>query len=146
MTWEKFLPARFQAKKKRNQTEITPHKIVADLDAIKAEPVGFYLHDKLFTIEPMDVITFMSMLEEYMGLMDLQKLKEVSPEELVAKYYNCFSKVIPKLTKDDIRNMTQQQCGALYQLVMDTITGQVFSEKKKLYQAVKSPEKKSADS
>ncbi len=146
MTWEKFLPARFQAKSKRNQTEISPMKIVADLDAIKAEPVGFYLHDKLFTIDPMDVITFMSMLDEYMNLMDLQKLKSVTADELVEKYFNCFSKAIPKLKKDDVRNMSQQQCAALYELVMDTITGKVFTEKKKLYQAVKSPEKKPATS
>lgn len=130
--WEKILPARMFAKNK-NRSQISPSKIVADLDAIKAEPVLFVLHGKEFLIVPMDVVTFMSMLDEYMNLMDLKKLDSVTPEQLVENYFKCFSKVIPDLTKKDISDMTQQQCAALYELVMDTITGRVFTEKKSLY-------------
>lgn len=131
--WEKILPARWFALNKRKNMEISPKRIVADLDAIKAEPVGFYLHGKEFTIQPMDVISFMSMLDGYMNLMDLKKVENITPEQLVDRYFDCFSKAIPQLTKKDVSDMTQQQCAALYELVMDTITGKVFAEKKKSY-------------
>lgn len=137
MSWERFLPARFRAKN-RNKSQISHNKIVADLDAIKAEPVGFVLHGKEFTIRPLEVETFFGMLEEYMGLMDLKKLDSITPEQLIEKYHKCFVKVIPDLKRDDVSNMTQQQCAALYELVMDTITGKVFAEKKKTYQTQKS--------
>ena len=114
--------------------QIGANKIVADLDAIKSEPVGFYLFEKLHIIKPLNVEEFMGYVDEYVNLMDLKNRTEVSAEELIEKYYRCFSKVIKTLTIDDVKNMSQQQCAALYELVMDTITGKVFTtEKKKLY-------------
>ena len=128
--WENFKD------KFKKKPKISHSKIVADLDAIKSEPVGFVLHGKEFTIQPLDVVGFMSMLDEYMTLMDLKKMENVTPEALVERYFNCFSKVIPEITKKDINAMTHQQCAALYELVMDTITGKVFAEKKSLYHRI----------
>ena len=132
----RFLPTRWLAKEKLSQ--FSPNKIVADLDLIKSEPVGFYLFEKLHVIRPLSVEDFMDYVDKYVNLMDLKNRTEVTAEELIEKYFQCFSKVIKTLTKEDIRNMSQQQCAALYELVMDTITGKVFSsEKKSLYQAGK---------
>lgn len=130
----RFLPSRFKAKKQLSTLGVG--KIVADLDAIKAEPVGFYLHGKLYVIRPMSLEKFLESIDSYMSLLSLKEKKEITPEELIEKYYNTFSHMIPDLTKEDISNMEQQQVAALYELCMDTITGKVFAptEKKKLYQ------------
>lgn len=125
----RFLPTRSKAKQRIEQGGTS--RIVADLDKIKSEPVGFYLFEKLHVIRPLSVEEFFGYVEKYVDLMDLKKEVDVKPEELINRYYQCFSKVIPTLKKSDVENMTQQQCAALYELVMDTITGRVFTDEKK---------------
>ncbi len=132
----RFLPARFKAKKVLS--DMGQSKIVADLDAIKATPVGFYLHGKMFVIRPMSLEKFLESVDSYVDLLSLKEKTEVTAVELIEKYHATFSKMIPELKKSDIENMEQQQVAALYELCMDTITGRIFAgEKKKLYQQVK---------
>lgn len=105
---------------------------VADLDALLVEPVSFKLHRKVHLINPLSVEQFMHLSASLVDIMDLQKKQGLTSEELIDKYYALVSSVCSTVTKDDIREMSQQQVAALFNLIMETITGKVFAEKKTL--------------
>lgn len=105
---------------------------VADLDAMLVEPVSFKLHGKTHVIKPLNVEQFMILSVALVDIMELQKQQNISPETLIEKYYALISSACDSITKQDIREMSQQQVSALFNIVIETITGKVFTEKKTL--------------
>lgn len=104
---------------------------VADLDAMLSEPVAFKLHGKQHVIRPLDVEQFMKLTGALTDIYALQKQKDVTAETLVDTYYALMHECCSSITREDIENMTQQQVAALFELVIETITGKLFAEKKK---------------
>jgi len=105
---------------------------VADLDAMLVEPVSFKLHNKIHLLRPLNVEQFMVLSMALVDIVELQKKQSISPDELVDKYYALVSSACDTVSKNDIRDMSQQQVSALFNLIIETITGKVFSEKKSL--------------
>jgi hypothetical protein len=60
----------------------------------------------------------------------LRKQEKISAGELLTAYAEVIGAMCPEITKDHINCMTQAQVGALFQLVLDCISGRVGSEKK----------------
>ena len=105
---------------------------VADLDAMLVEPVGFRLHGKDHLIKPLTVEQFMLYAVNLSDIYSLKEKKDVTADELIDKYYALISSVCSTIKRSDIEQMSQQQVSALFELIVSTVTGKIFSEKKTL--------------
>lgn len=108
--------------------------VVRDLDAIISEPVFFKLHGKVREIRPISTAGYLKYVNSLAALYELKDKQTVSADELIDRYFELVSAVCDDFTREDIEEMGQQQIGALFQLILDTISGksQVEAEKKTL--------------
>lgn len=125
-----FLPARTAAKKSE------PVQI-ADLDALMEKSAQFKLHGKWHTIDPMPVEEFIKFSVAYTQFYELAEKSQVSPDELVVKYFEIAKTACKTITKEDIRKMSQQQVAGLFQILMDLHSGKIFADEKKTLLKVK---------
>lgn len=100
---------------------------VTDLDAIVAESVHFRFKGKLHEIKPVTLEEFLKFSNAQAALMDKIKSDDskLTPDKLVQQYHQVISAVCDSITVEDIKGMEQVQVAALYQLVIDQVTGQV---------------------
>lgn len=100
---------------------------VADLDAIVAEPVTFRYQGKIHSVKPIRLDEFLKFTNAQSKLMEELKGEEnrMTPRQLAERYHSVVNAVCDTLTIDDILTMEQAQVAALYQLVIDMVTGQV---------------------
>lgn len=99
---------------------------VADLDAIVAEPVSFRFKGKIHTLKPFSLAEFLKFTNAQNDL--LASFKDdvsLTPQALADRYHKVISSVCSSISVDDIMSMEQVQVAALYQLVIDMVTGQV---------------------
>lgn len=101
--------------------------VVTDLDAIISESVSFRFNGKIHQIRPISLESFLKFSNAetklMAGLKDEAILK--SPKELATRYFEMISSVCDSITLEDIQGMEQAQVAALFQLVLDVVTGQV---------------------
>lgn len=100
---------------------------IMDLDAIVAEPVHFRFKGKTHTLKPIELQAFLKFTNAQSSL-----TKNISPDsavmtplELAKKYHAVINSICDTISVDDIMSMEQVQVAALYQLVIDMVTGQV---------------------
>jgi hypothetical protein len=109
---------------------------IADLDAIVAEAVPFKFQGRVHFIKPITLREFLKFTQAnadfHSRLIGEAKL---TADELAGEYEKVIQSVCDSITKKHILQMEQAQIAALYQLIIDTVTGQVKtgeeSEKKK---------------
>lgn len=108
-------------------------EVVADLDALLVKSVWFTFGGRAHKIPPLSNADFLKAMNALAELDLLRHQKRVkSIDELEAAYLGVFSVVCPTITKEDVKEMSQQQVAALMLLVQETIMGkaQVDAEKK----------------
>jgi len=117
----KLWPTRSKAENKEDVEPIT------DLDAIIAEPVSFRYKGKVHILKPMHLDEFLKFTNAQARLLNSVDKDDVAlnPRELAKRYHQVLSAVCDTITVDDILEMEQVQVAALYQLVIDVVTGQV---------------------
>jgi hypothetical protein len=116
----KIWPSRSKAKAAREQD------VVTDLDAIIAEPVKFRFNGKIHTLNPIHLDEFLKFTNAQNSLSNALKAEGGLTADLLAEsYFSVISSVCDDLTLNDIKSMSQAQIAALYQLVIDLVTGQV---------------------
>lgn len=100
---------------------------VTDLDAIIAESVTFRYKGKIHELKPMRLDEFLKFTNAQAELMNNIKdeNERLTPRQLAGRYHKVISSVCDTLSIDDILGMEQVQVAALYQLVIDLVTGQV---------------------
>ena len=114
----KFWPTRSKA--------VSDTEPVTDLDAIVAEPVPFRFKGKIHFLKPFSLEEFLKFTNAQTRLTNsLSSTEQISPKELAEKYHSVISSVCDTITVQDILSMEQAQVAALYQLVIDLVTGQV---------------------
>jgi hypothetical protein len=106
--------------------------VVADLDKMVVQPLAFRYGDRVHFIKPVDVQNFLIVTERIAVLDRMQKAKELSGAELVRAYADLIASMCDTIKIDDVRKMSQAQVGALYQLILDAVTGRAYAEKKSL--------------
>jgi hypothetical protein len=117
---------------------LTPkdYTIVADLDAIIAEPMAFKLGGKAYEIIPVKVEDFVKLarsLDQIRKLLEERKEgKDITDDHVTEAYFSFFSPLCPQLTLSDVRKMNVVQLHALLQLFIRHFTGQDITLKKKL--------------
>jgi hypothetical protein len=100
---------------------------ITDLDAIVAEPVYFRFKAKNHKLEPVSLEDFLKFTNAHDSLMRAIKDPEtrLTPHELAEKMHNIFHSVCKTITLQDVLSMEQVQVAAIYQLIIDMVTGQV---------------------
>lgn len=105
---------------------------VADLDAIISEPVPFRFKGRIHYLKPMQLDEFLKFSNAQSTLIaalnataEDDKEKRLSGKRLAGMYHAIVASVCDTITLDDILSMEQAQVAALYQLVIDLVTGQV---------------------
>ena len=100
---------------------------VTDLDAIVAESVSFRFKGKVHVLHPVDMETFLKFTNAQSTLMRVLGDREsvLTPQGLAEKYFEVINPLCASITLSDIMGMEQVQIAALYQLIIDMVTGQV---------------------
>jgi hypothetical protein len=113
--------------------EAATKNVVADLDKLIAEPVAFRFNGKAHLIKPITTAEFFKITSELAKMDALRKKDTIDNVELIDAYVGLLTAACDTLKREDIENMTQAQVGALFQLVLDCVTGRSFgaSEEKK---------------
>lgn len=99
--------------------------IIADLDDLVSQPVGFKFNGKGYELKPISTENYLIISRAYEKVMNYLKDNE-SPKihEMHEMYYEFFSTICPALTLDDVKKMTLTQLTQLIGLLMRHITGQ----------------------
>jgi hypothetical protein len=99
---------------------------ITDLDAIVAETVSFKYRGKVHQLKPMSLEQFLKFTNAQSELLaSVNEDRLLTAKDLAEKYLGVISSVCDTITLDDILAMEQVQVAALYQLVIDLVTGQV---------------------
>jgi len=107
------------------RTNMTGGSIV-DLDAIIAEPVYFKWNGKIHEIKPITVKEFLKYANANSKLLSSLQSDDKQPwETLASQYHSVIASVCDTISIDDVLKMEQPQVAALYQLIVDRITGTV---------------------
>jgi hypothetical protein len=118
----KFKPARDQ---------IEGVEVVADLDALMNEPVPFRLAGKVYKIKPLSSGEAFVLWNNLAKVEALRAKDSITFTELLDFYAGLFKSACPEVTREMVEKMSQQQCAALLQLILDTVTGRIFADDKK---------------
>lgn len=116
------------------KTEYKPAQLlnseaVTDLDAIISEPIEFRLHGKIHRINPLTTEQFLKVTNEYVNIQSMQKMDSLDSQEVISRYHAFISVACASITREDIEKMTQQQAGALLNLIIGLLTGDTFKKK-----------------
>lgn len=102
---------------------------ISDLDALIQEPIPFKLKGKIHFIEPITTEVFFKTVNRLEAMDRLKTVAEdVTVDVIINAYYQLFASICKTITMDDVRGMSQPQCLALLQLVIDSITGRAQAE------------------
>lgn len=105
--------------------------MIADLDDLISQPIGFKYLGKEYIIEPMTTHNFMIVTRALHELEQILKTKEQSEfneDEIHNAYYNFVSALCPTITLIEIKKAKIPQLHALLNLMVRHITGQTAHE------------------
>jgi len=106
-------------------------KVVADLDRMISDPVGFRFQGKIHVIKPMTQEVFLRAASAFAKMDQMRKDPVYDPEKLIAVYVDLFNKVCDTIGENEIRSMTDAQRGAVVQQIVDCITGRAHADEDK---------------
>lgn len=118
--FEKFIPTR----------AARSPKLIADLDDLISQPIGFRYLGKEYTLEPMTTRNFMSVTRALDDLKMILSSQEgvLNEEAIYDAYYVFVSSLCRKISLSDIKKATVSQLHALLNLLIQHITGQTASQ------------------
>lgn len=116
----------FWKKKSKRLRALDTSGPIVDLDAISRDPVPFRFEGKTHFISPISVEEFLRFTNANAAFIErLKSEKPLTSDELVESYAGVIGSVCPTIEAAHIARMEQAQVAALYQLVIDTVTGRV---------------------
>jgi len=99
---------------------------IADLDAIVAEAVPFKFQGRVHFIKPITLREFLKFTQANSEFHQrLSSDGAITSDQLADEYEKVIGSVCDTIKKKHILQMEQAQVAALYQLVIDAVTGQV---------------------
>lgn len=107
---------------------IEPPRLVLDLDAVMTETLEFQIQGERHQIAPVSTSQFVEVVEAFSVLDALIKKNQVTADEMIEAYTRCFSTLSPSITRKHVEGMTQKQCGMLWQLMLDCVTGKAYTQ------------------
>lgn len=112
----------FKLKPTRTQFDRNVDPIM-DLDALIAEPVAFRWNGETHFVRPMDTRTFLKVTQEMARCQSLAGKTSADQKEVITAYARVFESVCDTISLRDVYSMTQAQVGALFQMIVDCVTG-----------------------
>lgn len=106
-------------------------QLVSDLDKMISDPIAFKWGGRIHTIKPVTTEQFLKVSEAMLTINQLVQKNTLSVEEIIDAYWRVFSAVCDSITKKDVARMTQAQLGALYQIIVETVTGKAHASGEK---------------
>ena len=105
--------------------------VIADLDALIAEPVNFKWQGKKHTIKPFSQKQFLMAMNSYSKILNATKENKLTYEEQLDLYADLFGQCCDTITRKDVELMTSAQIVALMTLITETVTGKIHGDSKK---------------
>jgi hypothetical protein len=114
----------FLIKRKQGHTlGVSPGNVISDLDAMVSEPVGFVLHGRTHVIKPITLEEFYKFVNAWTAVLSWKDSEKVGPREYLSGLTALFQSVCDSITPDDVSKLTQAQAGALFSLIVESVTG-----------------------
>lgn len=118
-------------------------KLIADLDEIISQPIGFKFGGRDYVIQPVSTSAFLKITQAMENFQALLKVKDSKPGEITEDivyeaFYRWIVILVPEIKLAAVKKMAFAQLNALMTLMIQHITGQTSdamhggSEKKKL--------------
>jgi hypothetical protein len=102
---------------------------IADLDALIQSPIPFKCLGRIHYLKPVSTKVFFEVTNALARMSTMkEQAGELGHKELLDLYFGLFSAVCDTISRQDLERMSQAQCAALLQLVIDTITGKVHAD------------------
>lgn len=123
----------FQIRPARPQ-EVRDVRVIADLDRLVSEPIGFRYQGQVHLIKEISTANFMALVNQMAKLDMLRTKPDLKEEELYQEYETMFRLACYSITREMIESMKPSQMAALLQQIIDCITGRAYkdeNEKKK---------------
>lgn len=108
--------------------EMPEAQVVSDLDAMVAHPVAFRLHGKVHYIKPISVKEFYAFTNALAGISALESEQKLTSAQVIDLYERLIASVCDSISRREIEMMTQAQCAALLQLIVECVTGKAQTE------------------
>lgn len=101
-------------------------EVITDLDAIVNDSIHFRYKGRIHEIKPISLEAFLKFTQANTAfLANMGGEKDITPDQLVNEYQSLISSVCSTITRQDIEDAEHAQLAALYQLIVDAVTGQV---------------------
>ena len=101
-------------------------KVVRDLDAILADPVGFNLHSRVRMLKPVTSEQFLLFMQRWQNFNVWKNETEPEASKVLDRLHEMVSTVCDEISREDVSKMAIVQVAALVTLICDTVSGQVF--------------------
>lgn len=111
--------------------ENTGARVIADLDALIAEPVAFRFQGKSHLIKPISTAEFLKFLEASAKIGEVIVDKSAKPADIITAYHRLISSVCDTFTRRDVELMTEAQSWALFRVIVETVKGKPHDEESK---------------
>lgn len=105
--------------------------VIADLDALVAEPVHFKWQGNKHTIKPFSQKQFLMVMNRYSKIINEVHDSKMSRTEQLSMFADLFSECCDTIALKEVEQMTDAQIGALMQLIIDSVTGRIHGDSKK---------------
>lgn len=113
---------------KREKEHSESSRVVVDLDRILVEAVSFQFDGRVYEIKPLTTAEFLKVSQRLAVMDSLRVKKQITDQELIDAYAAFFNSMCHAITKKTVAKMTPQQAAALFQLMVDCVTGKAYSD------------------
>ena len=109
-------------------TKPKSEEVIADLDAMIADPVAFKFQGKRHIIKPISTIEFMKYVKASVGVAEMLKNPKATKDEVLDATFDVVSSVCDTFRRSHLEAMTQPQAGALLALISKCVTGEIYAQ------------------
>lgn len=102
--------------------------VVRDLDSLASDNVGFRFGGKTHILRSIGVGELLQVYEAFGTVFKTAKDSKSTSGDVIDAYTELFSSLCDTITRKEVEQMTQAQAAALFQLVLDTVTGSAQAE------------------
>ncbi len=106
-------------------------RVIADLDALIAEPVAFRFHGKTHLIKPISTAEFLKFLEASAKIGEVLSNKASLAEDVIGAYHRLICSVCDTFTRKDVEQLTEAQSWALFRVIVETVKGKTYADDSK---------------
>lgn len=117
----------FRLRPARASAEARGVEVVTDLDALVSRSVAFRFQGETFEIKPLTTGETLAAYNAFSKVDELAKKSRITGPEILDAYEAIFTTVCPSFKRRHLEKLMPSQLAALFNLVLETVTGRVYS-------------------